>query len=87
MHTDWHVCGLVVQAKPEHVAAVRSAINALPGSEVAVDDIDSGKLAVVIEAAESNALLEQIERARNISGVLAVSLVYHQQNEQGEEAP
>lgn len=87
MHTDWHVCGLVVQAKPEHVAAVRGAINALPGSEVAVDDADSGKLVVVIEAARSSTLLEQIERARNISGVLAVSLVYHQQNEQGEEAP
>ncbi|VEB96010.1 assembly protein for periplasmic nitrate reductase [Cedecea lapagei] len=87
MHTDWHVCGLVVQAKPEHVAAVRGAINALPGSEVAVDDADSGKLVVVIEASRSSTLLEQIERARNISGVLAVSLVYHQQNKQGEEAP
>ncbi|MBU4681306.1 chaperone NapD [Cedecea davisae] len=87
MHTDWHVCGLVVQARPEHIAAVRSALNQLAGSEVAGDDAGTGKLAVVMEAADSKTLLEQIELARNISGVLAVSLVYHQQNEQGEEAP
>ncbi|WP_227318760.1 chaperone NapD [Cedecea davisae] len=87
MHTDWHVCGLVVQARPEHIAAVRSALNQLVGSEVAGDDAGTGKLAVVMEAADSKTLLEQIELARNISGVLAVSLVYHQQNEQGEEAP
>jgi nitrate reductase NapD len=40
-----------------------------------------------MQAARSQALLEKIESARNLEGVLAVSLVYHQQDEQGEVMP
>ena len=87
MQTDWHVCGLVVQAHPHNVLAVSHALSELPGSEVALTDGSQGKLVVVMEAARSDELLNQIESARNIAGVLAVSLVYHQQDEQGEETP
>ncbi len=87
MQTNWHVCGLVVQAHSQDILAVSTALNALPGSEVAASDAEHGKLVVVMEAARSDALLNQIESARNIAGVLAVSLVYHQQDEQGEETP
>lgn len=87
MQTDWHVCGLVVQAHPHNILAVSHALSELPGSEVALTDAGHGKLVVVMEAARSDVLLNQIESARNIAGVLAVSLVYHQQDEQGEETP
>lgn len=87
MQTDWHVCGLVVQAHPQDISTVSAALNALAGSEVAASDAQQGKLVVVMEAARSDVLLSQIESARNIAGVLAVSLVYHQQDEQGEETP
>lgn len=87
MQTSWHVCGLIVQALPQHISAVSAALSALPGSEVAASDAGQGKLVVVMEAARSDALLKQIESARNIANVLAVSLVYHQQDEQGEETP
>ncbi len=87
MQTSWHVCGLVVQAHPQNIPAVSAALSELSGSEVAASDAEHGKLVVVIEAARSDVLLRQIESARNIANVLAVSLVYHQQDEEGEETP
>ncbi|MBV7888029.1 chaperone NapD, partial [Yersinia pestis] len=39
---------------------------------------------VVMQAARSVTLLNHIESARNLDGVLAVSLVFHQQDLQGE---
>ena len=83
----WHVCGLVVQAKPEAVPAVADALAAMPETEVAAIEQEKGKLVVVMQSEDSNALLDRIESARNVAGVLAVSLVYHQQDEQGEETP
>ena len=87
MRANWHVAGLVVQAQPHNIPAVSAALNELPGSEVAASDAEHGKLVVVMEAERSDVLLNQMESARNIAGVLAVSLVYHQQDEQGEETP
>lgn len=83
----WHVCGLVVQAKPEAVPAVAEALAAIPETEVAATEQEKGKLVVVMQSEDSNALLDRIESARNVAGVLAVSLVYHQQDEQGEDTP
>ncbi|MDN5449627.1 MAG: chaperone NapD [Enterobacterales bacterium] len=83
----WHVCGLVVQAKPEAVPAVAEALAAMPETEVAATEQEKGKLVVVKQSEDSNALLDRIESARNVAGVLAVSLVYHQQDEQGEDTP
>ena len=83
----WHVCGLVVQAKPEAVPAVAEALAAMPETEVAATEQEKGKLVVVMQSEDSNALLDRIESARNVAGVLAGSLVYYQQDEQGEDTP
>jgi nitrate reductase NapD len=83
----WQVCSLVVQIKTQMIADITGALSALPGCEIALSDAGKGVLIVVVEAAESDALLNSIESVRNVAGVLAVSLVYHQQDEQGEEAP
>ena len=52
-----------------------------------LSDADAGTLIVVIEGESSSRLLETIESVRNVSGVLAVSLAYHQQEQPGEDAP
>ena len=78
---------MVVQAKPEAVPAVAEALAAMPETEVAATEQEKGKLVVVMQSEDSNALLDRIESARNVAGVLAVSLVYHQQDEQGEDTP
>lgn len=87
MNNEWHVSGLMVQARPEHFPALIPALLAIPDTEIPVQDQQQGKLVVVMQAARSQALLEKIESARNLEGVLAVSLVYHQQDEQGEVMP
>ncbi|MTH46467.1 chaperone NapD [Intestinirhabdus alba] len=87
MHTNWQVCSLIVQAKGEVLQDVSARLNAFPGCEVAVSDRESGQLIVVAEAEHSETLMQTIESVRNVAGVLAVSLVYHQQDEQGEETP
>ena len=86
-HSNWQVCSLVVQAKSERISDISTQLNAFPGCEVALSDVDSGQLIVVVEAEHSGTLMQTIESVRNVAGVLAVSLVYHQQDEQGEETP
>ncbi|HDJ1439436.1 MULTISPECIES: chaperone NapD [Serratia] len=87
MNNEWHVSGLLVQARPAAFSQLVPALLAIPETEIAAQDREQGKLAVVMQAAHSRALLEKIESARNLEGVLAVSLVYHQQDEQGEVMP
>ncbi|AKP32648.1 chaperone NapD [Yersinia mollaretii] len=84
---EWHVCGLVLQAKPARFAQLTDSLLAIPGTEIPTSDAAQGKLVVVMQAARSDVLLNYIESARNLDGVLAVSLVYHQQDQQGEEMP
>ncbi|HAD43044.1 chaperone NapD [Plesiomonas shigelloides] len=86
-NATWHVCGLVVQARPEAVPSVAEALSAFSDTEVAATEPEQGKLVVVVQGSDSAALLDRIESVRNVAGVLAVSLVYHQQDEQGEETP
>ncbi|VDZ77884.1 napAB assembly protein [Salmonella bongori] len=50
MHTNWQVCSLVAQAKSQNIAAIRTQLNTLPGCEVALSDVESGQLIVVVEA-------------------------------------
>lgn len=82
---NWHVCSLVVQVNPKKITAVKEALYAIPETEIPGLNEDEGKLIVVMQAEDSDRLYAQIESIRDIPGVLAVSLVYHQQDEQGEE--
>lgn len=78
---SWHVCGLVIQARPTAIAAVRQALLNFADSDIAAEDASRGTLALTLGAADSATLLSNIEATRNIPDVLAVSLVYHQQDE------
>ena len=78
---SWHVCGLVIQARPTAIAAVRQALLNFADSDIAAEDAARGTLALTLGAADSASLLSNIEATRNIPDVLAVSLVYHQQDE------
>lgn len=87
MSTSWQVCSLIVQTQNVLIPSVSARLNAFPGCEVALSDAERGTLIVVAEAEHSRTLLDTIESVRNVEGVLAVSLVYHQQEEQSEETP
>jgi len=87
MPTSWQVCSLIVQAKRQHIGAISARLVGFAGCEVALSDETSGQLIVVVEAEHHDTLMQTIESVRNVKDVLAVSLVYHQQDEQGEETP
>ncbi|RYC43321.1 chaperone NapD [Pectobacterium zantedeschiae] len=82
MNTVWHVCSVVVHVNTERMAAVSDALEKLPNVDVAASDSDTGKMAVVLESDSEDALLKHIASIRELTGVLAVSLVYHQLDEQ-----
>ena len=86
MSHNWQVCSLIVQTKSQHLQDIHTQLSAFSGCEVALSDEASGQLIVVVEAEHSETLMNIIESVRNVAGVLAVSLVYHQQDEQGKEA-
>lgn len=78
---DWHVCGLVVQVNPRKIHQIQTALLAIPHTEIPAIDEEKGKLVVVMQSHHQQQLLEQMEAARQIDGVITVSLVYHQQDE------
>ncbi len=75
---QWHVCGLVVQAKPTQVTFVMETLRAVAHTEIPTFDEQTGKIVVVMQSENHQTLLENMENVRNIEGVLAVSLVYHE---------
>lgn len=78
---DWHVCGLVVQINPDKMEAIQTALLAMPNTEIPAFDAQKGKLVVVMQSHDKHVLHEQMEASRDIDGVIDVSLVYHQQDE------
>ncbi|MCZ4060507.1 chaperone NapD [Pantoea sp. LMR881] len=83
--TCWHVCGLVIQARAADFPAVQSALLVLDDADIAAASHEKGTLAVTLGAPDAASLLRNIESTRDIPGVLAVSLVYHQQDEGQEQ--
>jgi len=72
---DRHVAGLAVMTRPAQVLTVAGALEALENVEVRAID-PAGKLVVVCEGADEDALVAAIGRMRDLAGVLNVALVY-----------
>lgn len=79
---NWYVCSLVVQARPEKLNTVKTALQAMPYTEIHGEKADEGKLVVVIESDFQPTLVEQMNNIKEIDGVIVVSLIYSQQSEQ-----
>ncbi|AWX14845.1 nitrate reductase [Mergibacter septicus] len=77
---EWHVCSLIVQGLPTKLAQIKQALLAISLTEIYASDDQNGKIVVVMQSHNQRQLLQQIEDARNIDGVITVSLVYHQQD-------
>ena len=79
---NWHVVGLIVQGNPEKFAAIRTALLAIEHTEIPTFDEKFGKMVVVMQSHDQHILLDNIESVNDIDGVINVSLVYHEQDEQ-----
>ena len=79
---DWHVVGRIVQGNPEKMAAIQTALLAIEHTEVPTFDAKMGKMVVVMQSHDQHLLLDKMESVKDIDGVINVSLVYHEQDEQ-----
>lgn len=60
MDNNWQVCSLVVQAKSQHINDIATQLRSFSGCEVALSDVESGQLIVVVEAEQSETLMKTI---------------------------
>lgn len=83
MNRTIHIASFVVAVKPECLQQAKNALTTLRGVEVAQED-RSGKLIVLIETDSDAGVAKFIDTAHQLTGVVAVSFVYHQRD--SEEA-
>lgn len=79
---DWHVVGLIVQANPKKMAVIQTALLEIEHTEIPTFDEKMGKLVVVMQSHDQHILLDNMESVNNLDGVINVSLIYHEQDEQ-----
>jgi nitrate reductase NapD len=72
-----NISGVLVHARPETLAAVKSRLAAIAGVEIhaATDD---GKLIVTVEEENDRILADTVLSLRDVPGVLSASMVYHE---------
>ena len=75
MSDEVHIAGLIVQATPARLAAVRSQILRLPGAQVHAEAAD-GRLIVTLETGSTKRTLDDMDALRILPGVSNVALVY-----------
>ncbi len=78
---SWHVCGLVVQAELNKIELVKAALLEIPQTEIPMIEEKKGKLVVVMQSSDQQLLLDNMGKARDLEGVLDLSLIYHEQDE------
>jgi periplasmic nitrate reductase NapD len=70
------IASILVQTRPERLAAAEQAIAAIPGAEIFGRD-PIGKLVVVVEAAEVGAVGGMLNTIAVLPDVLTANLVFH----------
>ena len=72
-----NISSIIVNAQPESMAAVRSALAQIPGVEIQTATED-GKLIVTIETETDGETTGAYDRIGQMDGVMSVALVFHQ---------
>ena len=70
------IASILVQARPERLAAVEAAIVALPGCEIHGRD-PRGKLVVVIDAPDAGMIGSTLNIIASLPDIYSASLVFH----------
>lgn len=80
-----NICGVLVHAHPDRVAAVAAAVRDIPGGEVHRCE-DDGRLVVTVEDTADCAAIDALSRIHALPGVVAAALVYHHFESRPEES-
>jgi nitrate reductase NapD len=70
------IASIIVQARPERLVDLETAINALPGCEIHGRDA-RGKLIVVTEAPDAGSLGTLLNTIQSLPDVYSAALVFH----------
>jgi nitrate reductase NapD len=72
---DFHICSLVVHARPENLAPVRDALGAISGIEIHAES-PTGKLVVTMEALNDDEVVRTMAHIGELPGVLSTALIF-----------
>jgi nitrate reductase NapD len=72
-----NISSLVVDAHPDHLARVRTALGGLAGVDVHAATPE-GKVIVTLEADSNDSTTDTFARIAALEGVMSVAMVYHQ---------
>lgn len=75
-HPSTEIASILVQARPERLAAAVRAIEALPGTEIYSRD-PRGKVVVVVEASDVGVVGDILNLISSLPDVLTAALVFH----------
>ncbi len=81
-----HIASLVVQARPESLDQTVGTLSEIEGLEVHAKG-DNGKIVIVMEIPDTNALNDRIRIIETIPEVINAVLVYHHVDEPGTPIP
>jgi periplasmic nitrate reductase NapD len=70
------IASILVQTRPERLAAAEAAIRQIDGAEVYQRD-ERGKIVIVVEALESASIGQTLTRISVLPEVITATLVYH----------
>ncbi len=71
-----HICGVLVQVRPERLEVAMTGLAGLPGVEVH-QHTDDGRLVVTVEDTPEATAGDVMHRFYDVDGVISASLVYH----------
>jgi len=74
-----NISGVLVHVQPQRMGQVSGKLNAIAG--VDVHAAEKGKLVVTVENKKLNALADQVMAFQHIKGVMSVSMVYHESDD------
>lgn len=81
-----HIAGVLVQTRPEQIAALNARLIDVSGVEVHVVNPD-GRLVVTVEGEGRRDVADTLTRLHTLDGVLSACLVYEQSDSDHTEAP
>jgi nitrate reductase NapD len=71
-----HISGVVIHARPGHIAQAYDQLGGIEGVEVHASDPD-GKLIVTIEQVDEQNTVAAFEQLNRLPDVLSATMVYH----------
>lgn len=69
--------GILVMTKPQNIASLRDALNALDGVEVFQQEMETGRMVAVLEADSIQAETDLLRTIKALPGVAVAEMVYH----------